>query len=131
LGVWYKERNTPMMKMMLAAATAAAVTMAVPWFAGSVPAKAEGLKMAQVDVQIGRDRDEKVGRDRDEKIGRDRDENSRRDREDTRRDEGGKNLTIGVGPKGIEVGPKERCKTVTTTVERDGRKETSRERRCD
>ena len=106
-----------MMKMMLAAATAAAVMMAVPWFAGSVPARAEGLKMAQagVDVQIGRDRDEKA----------------RRDREDVRHDEGGKNLTIGVGPKGIEVGPKERCKTVTTTVERDGRKETSRERRCD
>jgi hypothetical protein len=116
-----------MMKMMLAAATAAAVMIAVPWFAGSVPARAEGLKMAQagVDVQIGRDRDEKVGRDRDEKNRRDR-----RD-EDAKHDEGGKNLTIGVGPKGIEVGPKERCKTVTTTVERDGRKETTRERRCD
>jgi hypothetical protein len=115
-----EERNTPMMKMMLAAATAAAVMTAVPWFAGSVPAKAEGLQMAQagVDVQIGGDRDEKSRRDRDEK--------SRRDR----RDEGG-NLTIGIGPKGVEVGPKEKCKTVTTTVERDGRKETTRERRCD
>jgi hypothetical protein len=116
-----------MMKMMLAAATAAAVVIAVPWYAGSVPAKAEGLKMAQVDVQIGRDRDEKSVRDRDEKDRRDRrDEGAKRDRE-------GGNLTIGVGPKGIEVGPKarERCKTVTTTVERDGRKETSRERRCD
>jgi hypothetical protein len=120
-----------MMKTMLAAATAAAVMIAVPWFAGSVPARAEGLKMAQagVDVQIGRDRDEKSVRDRDEKNRRDRD---RRD-EGAKHDEGGKNLTIGVGPKGIEIGPKERerCKTVTTTVERDGRKETSRERRCD
>ena len=115
-----------MTKMMLAAASAAAVMIAVPWYAGSVPAKAEGLQMAQVDVQIGRDRDEKSVRDRDEK--------SRRDRRDegVKRDED-RNLTIGVGPKGIEVGPKnrERCKTVTTTVERDGRKETSRERRCD
>jgi len=111
-----------MMKMTLAAATAAAVMIAVPWFAGSVPTRAEGLKMAQagVDVQIGRDRDEKSRRDR-------RDEGAKRDK-----DEGG-NLTIGIGPKGIEVGPKdrERCKTVTTTVERDGRKETSSERRCD
>jgi hypothetical protein len=107
-----------MMKMMLAAATAAAVVIAVPWYAGSVPAKAEGLKMAQVDVQLGRDRDEKSVRDRDER--------SRRDRRDEDR-----NLTIGVGPNGLKVGPKERCKTVTTTVERDGRKETSRERRCD
>ena len=118
------------MKTMLAAATAAAVMIAVPWYAGSVPAKAEGLQMAQagVDVQIGRDRDEKSVRDRDEKNRRDRrDEDARRDRDKDR------NLTIGVGPKGIEIGPKERerCKTVTTTVERDGRKETSRERRCD
>jgi len=65
-------------------------------------------------------------------IGGDRDEKSRRDKRDegTKRDDGG-NLTIGIGPKGIEVGPKEKCKTVTTTVERDGRKETTRERRCD
>jgi hypothetical protein len=101
-----------MMKMTLAAATATAMIVAVPWFAGSVPAKAEGLQMAQsgVDVQIGRDRDEKARRDR-------RNESS--------------DVSIGVGPKGIVVGPKERCKNVTTTVERDGRKETTRERRCD
>jgi hypothetical protein len=113
-----EERNTPMMKMTLAAATAAAMMIAVPWFAGSVPAKAEGLRMAQagVDVQIGRDRDDKDRRDK-------RDEGAKRD-------EGG-NLTIGIGPKGVEVGPKERCKTVTTTVEREGRKETTSERRCD
>jgi hypothetical protein len=115
-----------MMKMTLAAATAAAVMIAVPWFAGSVPARAEGLKMAQagLDVQIGRDRDE----NRDEKSRRDRrDEGAKRDK-----DEGG-SLTIGIGPRGIEVGPKdkERCKTVTTTVEREGRKETTSERRCD
>jgi hypothetical protein len=107
-----------MTKMTLAAATATAMIAAAPWFAGSVPAKAEGLQMAQsgVDVQIGRDRD----------AGRDRDERARRDRRDE-----GKDVSIGVGPKGIVVGPKERCKNVTTTVERDGRKETTRERRCD
>ena len=100
-----------MMKMTLAAATATAMIAVAPWFAGSVPAKAEGLQLAQgVDVQIGRDRDEKARRDR--------------------RDEGA-DVTIGVGPKGLVVGPQEKCKTVTTTVERDGRKETSRERRCD
>lgn len=101
-----------MMKMTLAVATAAAVMIAVPCYAGSVPAKAEGLMVAQagVDVQIGRDRDQKDRRDR--------------------RDQGG-DVTIGIGPKGIELGPKERCKTVTTTVERDGQKETTRERRCD
>jgi hypothetical protein len=107
-----------MMKMMLAAATAAAVMIAVPWYAGTVPARAEGLKMAQagVDVQIGRDRDEK----------------SRRDRRDQGTRDQSSDVTIGIGPKGIEVGPKkERCKTVTTTVERDGQKETTRERRCD
>jgi hypothetical protein len=100
-----------MLKMTLAAATATALIVAAPWFAGSVPAKAEGLQLAQgVDVQVGRDRDEKARRDR--------------------RDEG-KDVTIGLGPKGLVVGPKEKCKTVTTTVERDGRKETTRERRCD
>jgi hypothetical protein len=101
-----------MMKMTFAAATAVGMLVAVPWLAGSVPAKAETLKMAQagVDVQIGRDRDEKSRRDR-------RDEDT--------------GVTVGIGPKGVVVGPKERCKTVTTTVERDGRKETTRERRCD
>jgi len=74
------------------------------------------MAQAGVDVQIGRDRDDKDRRDK-------RDEGAKRD-------EGG-NLTIGIGPKGVEVGPKERCKTVTTTVEREGRKETTRERRCD
>jgi hypothetical protein len=105
-----------MMKMMLAAATATAMIAAAPWFVGSVPAKAEGLQLAQgLDVQVGRDRDQK-----------DRDEKARRDKRDENKD-----VTIGIGPKGLVVGPKENCKTVTTTVERDGRKETSRERRCD
>src|SRR6266581_1326488 len=74
------------------------------------PAKAEGVKMAQgVDVQIGRDRD-RYDRDR------------RYDRE----------TTVGVGPGGVTVGPRERCRMVTTRVERDdGSSFTRRERRCD
>jgi len=66
--------------------------------------------MAQgVDVQIGRDRD-RYDRER------------RYDRE----------TTVGVGPGGVTVGPRERCRMVTTRVERDdGSSFTRRERRCD
>jgi hypothetical protein len=70
---------------------------------GSVPAEAQDLKMAQVDVQIGRDRDR-------------------------RRDSG---TTVGVGPGGVTVGPKQKCRMVTTTVEQAGRTVTRKERRCD
>jgi len=64
--------------------------------------------MAQgVDVQIGRDRDD---RDR------------RRDRD----------VTVGVGSGGVTVGPRQNCRMVTTTVQRDnGRTVTRKERRCD
>jgi len=74
------------------------------------PAKAQTLKMAQgVDVQLGRDRD-------------DRDRRRRNDSD----------VTIGVGPGGVTVGPRQNCRMVTTTVERDdGRTITRKERRCD
>ena len=67
-------------------------------------------KMAQgVDVQLGRDRD-------------DRDRRRRNDSD----------VTIGVGPGGVTVGPRQNCRMVTTTVERDdGRTITRKERRCD
>ena len=53
--------------------------------------------------------------------------NPRRDY-DRRRD----GATVGVGPGGVTVGPRERCRTVTTKVERDdGRMVTRKERRCD
>ena len=42
--------------------------------------------------------------------------------------------SVQVGPGGVTVGPKakERCRTVTTTVETpDGRKTTKKERRCE
>ena len=66
------------------------------------PAKAQG-----VDVQLGRDRDRDFDRRRND-------------------------YTVGIGPGGVRVGPREHCRTVTTRVERDdGRMITRRERRCD
>jgi hypothetical protein len=106
-----------MKRIALAVATAAIVFTAGSSFGGVVPAKAENLKaenlkMAQVEIQVGRDRDL-------------REERSHRDRRDS-------GATVGVGPGGIVVGPRERCRTVTTTVERDdGRRVTRKERVCD
>jgi hypothetical protein len=75
------------------------------------PAKAQGVKIAQgVDVPVGRDRDYDTDRGR-------------------RYDSG---TTVGVGPDGVTVGPRQRCRTVTTRIERDdGRMITRKERRCD
>ena len=100
-----------MMKISLAVAAAAAVLTTASL---ATPAKAQGVKMAQVDMQTGRHLD-----DRDDRYYRDR----RRYDSDT---------TIGVGPGGVSVGPRQRCRMETTTVERDdGRRITRRERRCD
>jgi hypothetical protein len=121
-----------MKKIALAVATAAAIFTAAPLFVGAIPAQAEGLRMAQapnIDVQIGRDRDDKSVRDRDEKADRDRRERADRDRRDKDKDKG---LTVGIGPNGLELGQKQKCRTVTTTVETDsGRKEKRTERKCD
>jgi hypothetical protein len=99
-----------MMKIALAVAAAAAVLTTAP---PVTPAKAQGVKMAQgVDVQIGRDRDDRYYRDR-----------GRRYDSDT---------TVGLGPGGVTIGPRQHCRMVTTTVERDdGRTVTRKERRCD
>ena len=103
-----------MMKFALAAAAAAAVLTAGPL---ATPAKAQGnnqgVKIAQgVDVQIGRDRDDRY------------------DRRDRRRYDS--DTTVGIGPGGVTIGPRQRCRMVTTTIERDdGRTVTRRERRCD
>ena len=95
-----------MMKIVLTVAAAAAVLTTAPLV---TPAN------AQLDVQIGRDRD----RDREDRYDRDR----RRYDSDTR---------IGIGPSGVTVGPRRRCRMVTTTIDRDdGRRITRRERRCD
>ncbi len=97
-----------MMKITFTVAAAAALLTTAPLV---TPAKTQGVKMAQgVDVQIGRDRDDRYYRDR------------RRYDSDT---------TVGVGPGGITVGPGQRCRMETTTIERDdGRRITRRERRC-
>jgi hypothetical protein len=100
-----------MIKIAFFVAAAAAVLTSAPLV---TPAKAQGIKMAQVDMQTGRhyeDRDPGYYRER---RGYD------------------SNATVGVGPGGVTVGPRQRCRTVTTQVERDdGRMITRRERRCD
>lgn len=101
-----------MMKITLASAAAAAAMLMLTTAPLATPAKAQGVKMAQVDVQIGRDRDDRYDRDR-------------RGRYDS-------DTTVGVGPDGVTVGPRQRCRMVTTTVEGDdGRRITRQERRCD
>jgi len=97
-----------MMKSASAVAVAAAVLMPAPLLVGRIPAEAQNLKMAQgVDVQIRGDRDD------------------RRRRSDS-------DVTVGVGPGGVKIGPRQDCRMVTTTVERDdGRTITRKERRCD
>jgi hypothetical protein len=88
--------------MMKIAFVAAAALAVLTTAPLTIPVKAQG-----VDVQIGRDRD----------------------RYDDRRRN---NPTVGVGPRGVTIGPRERCRTVTTRVERDdGRMITRKERRCD
>jgi hypothetical protein len=106
----YMAKNPHMMKITFAVAIAAAVLMPATSLAGAIPAEAQNLKMAQgVDVQIGRDRD-------------DRDRRRRNDSD----------VTVGVGPGGVTIGPRQNCRMVTTTVERDdGRTITRKERRCD
>jgi hypothetical protein len=107
-------RTSQMVKITLAVAAAAAMLTTVPLV---TPAKAQGVKIAQgVDVQVGRDRDYDWGREYDRDRGRRYDSDT----------------TVGVGPGGVTVGPRQRCRTVTTRVERDdGRMITRRERRCD
>ena len=97
-----------MMKIAFVVAAAAVVTTA-PLI---TPVKAQGVKMAQIDMQTGRhyeDRDPGYYRER---RGYD------------------SNATVGVGPGGV-IGPRQRCRMETTTIERDdGRRITRRERVC-
>ena len=100
-----------MIKIALAAAIAA-TALSAPL---AVPANAaEGVQMAQgVDVQVGPDRDRSY-------------------RDDYYRERRDRDVTVGIGPGGVRVGPGERCRTVTTRVEGDdGRTVMRRERRCD
>jgi hypothetical protein len=101
-----------MMKIALAVAVAAAVLTTAPLV---TPAKA--VKMAQgVDVQIGRDRD-------------DRYDSNRYDRD--RRQRFDSDTTVGIGPGGGTIAPRQPCRIETTTNERGGRWITREERRCD
>jgi hypothetical protein len=91
------------MKIAFVAAAAVAVLTTAPV---TTSAKAQG-----VDVRIGGDR---------------------YDRSDDRYDRRRNDYTVGVGPGGISVGPRQHCRTVTTRIERDdGRMITRKERRCD
>jgi len=89
---------------MMKIAFIAAATVAMLTTAPVItPVKAQG-----VDVQLGRDRDDGYRHRRDSDV------------------------TVGVGPGGITVGPRRNCRMVTTTIERDdGRMITRKERRCD
>jgi len=99
-----------MMKIALAVAAAAAVLTIAPLV---TPAKAQGVKMAQVDMQTGRHLDDRDPGYYGERRGYD------------------SNATVGVGRGGVTVG-RQRCRMETTTIERDdGRRITRRERRCD
>jgi hypothetical protein len=101
-----------MMKITLPSVAAAVAMLMLTTAPLATPANAQGVKMAQVDVQIGRDRDDRYDRDR-------------RGRYES-------DTTVGVSPGGVTVGPRQRCRMVTTTVEGgDGRRITRRERRCD
>jgi hypothetical protein len=94
-----------MMKIAFVMAATVAVLTTAPV---TTPAKAQGI-----DVQIGRDRYDRY----DDRYDRDRRRND---------------YTVGVGPGGVTVGPRQRCRTVTTRIERDdGRMITRRERQCD
>jgi hypothetical protein len=99
-----------MTRFVSAVASAAALFATTPLLVGTTSARAQEFQVAQVDVQIGRDRDD-----------------YRRDRRD--RD----GVTLGVGPGGVVVGPnrRERCRTFTTTIRRDdGRRIKKTERIC-
>ena len=95
--------------MKIALLVAAAALMAVVLV---IPAKAEGVKMAQVDMRTGLHIDDPAHYSRDHR------------RYDP-------NATIGVGPGGVTNGPRQNCRVETTTTKRDdGRRITRRERVC-
>ena len=101
-----------MMKTALAVSAAAALLTTAPIV---TPAKA--VKVAHgVDVQIGRDRDDRYHGD---------------DRQRFDRQHFDSDTTVGIGPGGVTIGPRERCRIETTTNERDGRWLSREERRCD
>ena len=96
-----------MMKITLSVAAATVVLTTAPLI---TPTKAQGIKMAQVDMQTGLHLDDP--------------DNRNRRRYDS-------NATVGVGPGGVTIGPRQRCRTETTAIKRgDGRRITRREHVC-
>jgi hypothetical protein len=72
--------------------------------------KAQGVKMAQVDMQTGLHLDDP--------------DNRNRRRYDS-------NATVGVGPGDVTIGPRHRCRMETTMIKRDdGRRITRRGHVC-
>jgi hypothetical protein len=100
-------RRTPLMKAALVVATAVLTTVPLV-----TPAKAQDVKMAQVDMQTGLHIDDPAHYSKD------------RRRYDS-------NATVGVGPGGVTIGPRQRCRMETDAIKRDdGRRITRRERAC-
>ena len=101
-----------MMKITLAAVAAAAAMLMLTTAPLATPANAQGVKMAQVDMQTGLHLDDPAHYSRD------------RRRYDS-------NATVGVGPGGVTSGPRQRCRMETTTIKRnDGRQVTRSEHVC-
>ena len=76
------------------------------------PSRAEGVRMAQVDMRTGLHIDDPAHYGADHR------------RYDS-------NAAVGVGPGGVTNGPGQSCRMVTTTIKRDdGRRITRRERVC-
>jgi hypothetical protein len=95
--------------MKIAFVVAAALLTTVPRV---IPAKAQGVKMAQVDMQTGLHLDDPAHYGRD------------RRRYDS-------NATVGVGPGSVTISPRHRCRMETTTIKRgDGRRTTRRAHVC-
>jgi hypothetical protein len=95
--------------MKVAFFVAAAALTAVPLV---IPANAQGVKMAQVDMRTGLHIDDPAHYSSDHR------------RYDS-------NATVGVGPGSVTNGPRQSCRVVTTTIRRDdGRKIAHRERVC-
>ena len=96
--------------MKIAFVVAAAVLTTAPL---ATPAKAQGVKMAQVDMRTGLHIDDPANYSRD-------------------RRQYDSNAAVGVGPGGVTIGPRQHCRMETIRIERgDGRRITRRQRVCD
>jgi hypothetical protein len=95
--------------MKIACIVAAAALTTVPLV---TPAKAQGTKMAQVDMRTGLHIDDPAHYSTGHR------------RYDS-------NATVGVGPGGVTNGPRQSCRVATTTIKLDdGRRTTRKERVC-